>query len=183
MSDDPRPSSLAHGGSVYPRIDPDRPLTAGGCQWLTPGAGLVMPRNMLDQIVEHLAAARPNEGVGLIAVVEELGLSRAVGFFPGTNVDRSPTRYTMDPAEVMAAFRAIRSNDWRLGAIVHSHVHSAPAPSATDLREAYYPEALMLIVGFATGAVEARLWQMGPDRSGDGARAVPLVIEGDLRTG
>lgn len=183
MNDDRAPGSgphgLAHGGSVYPRFDPDRFLYPGRDQSQAAGGGLVIDSNLFDQIVGHLAAALPNEGVGLIAVVDEQAPNRAIGFFPGTNVDRSPSRYTMDPAEVMAAFRAIRSNGWRLGAIVHSHIGAAPTPSATDLREAYYPEALMLIVGLATGVAEARLWQTGPGWSDDEAREVPLLIEGD----
>lgn len=174
-----RPGGWTYGGPVYSRIDPDRSLLPGGAQRRAAGAGLVMHPNLFDQMVSHLAAALPNEGVGLIAVVDEPTLKRAVGFVPGTNVDRSPSRYTMDPAEVLAAIRAIRSNGWRLGAIAHSHVDVAPTPSATDLWEAYYPEALMLIVSFATGAVEARLWQTGSGQPGNGTREVPLLIAGD----
>ena len=173
---------LPHGGSVYPTIDPDQPLAPGDDR-RGPVAGLVIPVTMFNQIVGHLAAAVPNEGVGLLAVDDEPGSSQAVGFFPGTNIDRSPTRYTMDPAEVMAAFRTIRANGWRLGAIVHSHVGTAPEPSATDLREGFYPEALMLIVGLETGVAEARLWRTGPNRSVDEVREVPLLIAEDHGTG
>jgi [CysO sulfur-carrier protein]-S-L-cysteine hydrolase len=177
-----RPQGLPHGGSVYPTTDADQPLAPGDDR-REGDAGLVISAPMFNQIVGHMAAAVPNEGVGLIAVDEEPGGSRAVGFYPGTNIDRSPTRYTMDPAEVMAAFRAIRSNGWRLGAIVHSHVGTAPRPSATDLREAFYPEALMLIVSLATGGAEARLWRTGPIRSADEVREVPLLITDDQCTG
>ena len=82
-------------------------------------------------------------------------------FYPGTNLDRSPTRYTMDPAEVIAALRDIEARGWRLGAIVHSHPASAAVPSATDLREAHYPEALMVIVSLASGTPEFRAWGIG----------------------
>jgi proteasome lid subunit RPN8/RPN11 len=142
-------------------------------------AGLRIPRSMLAAVVAHLEAAQPNEGVGLIAVVPEQSLDRAVAFYPGTNLDQSPTRYTMDPAEVIAAVRAMDANGWTLGAIVHSHPRSAPTPSATDLREAYYPDALLLIVGFATGVAEAKLWQLAPGRAGRSPREVQLVINDD----
>ena len=82
-------------------------------------------------------------------------------FYPGTNIDRSPTRYTMDPAEVLAAFKSMREKGTVLGAIVHSHPGSPPTPSPTDLAEAYYPEALLVIVSFASGEPVVRVWQLG----------------------
>ena len=141
-------------------------------------------------------AAAPLEGVGLLAVVDEGDATRAVRFYPGTNVDRSPTRYTMDPAEVLAAFRDIDANGWRLGAIVHSHPATPPLPSPTDLREAFYPEALLVIVGLAGHATPrrhpapctrppaARAWRLGPRPEPAPAEAgavtaveVPLVVD------
>lgn len=130
---------------------------------------------MFDEVVAHLVSALPNEGVGLIATVAAGVYPRAVEFFAGTNVDRSPTRYTMDAAEVLAAVRAMRANGWELGAIVHSHVASPPRPSATDLREAYHPSAMMLIVGLSGGAVSTGLWSI----SSTGPVASLLVLEGD----
>jgi proteasome lid subunit RPN8/RPN11 len=123
-------------------------------------SSLTIPATMLGSIMHHLAATLPNEGVGLIAVAKEPETWRATAFIPGTNVDCSPTRYTMDPAEVVAGLRMIEANGWQLGAIVHSHVLTPPTPSRTDVREAYYPDALMLIVGFVNGQAEPRLWRL-----------------------
>ena len=140
-------------------------------------AALRMPTSMLHEVVAHLAATLPNEGVGLIAVAPGREVSHAVAFFPGTNVDHSPTRYTMDPAEVLNAFREMGANGWTLGAIAHSHPRSAPIPSPTDLREAYYPDALLLIIGFADGDPEVRLWRIVPDGAQRRACEVNLIIE------
>ncbi|MDQ3656517.1 MAG: M67 family metallopeptidase [Chloroflexota bacterium] len=141
------------------------------------GISLSMNASLFDAIVKHLAAALPNEGVCLVATVATGEAERATAFFPGTNLDHSPTRYTMDPAEVMAAFRVIGANGWRLGAIAHSHASSGPTPSATDLQEAFYPDAFMLIVGFINGVAAARLWRTPLDRTANGVREARLVIE------
>jgi len=140
-------------------------------------SSLTMPATMFDAIVRHLYEWLPNEGVGLIAVARDAEELRATAFLPGTNIDRSPTRYTMDPVEVVAGLRMIDANGWRLGAVVHSHVSTPPTPSVTDLREAYYPDALMLIIGFGTGRAEPRLWRHGAATEFASPVEISLVIE------
>ncbi len=144
-----------------------------------PPASLRMPRPIYDQMLAHLRRSVPLEGVGLLAVtVDDWNEAQAVHFYPGTNVDASPTRYTMDPEEVLATFRDIERHGWRLGAIVHSHPETPAIPSATDRREAYYPEALLVIVGIASG--EVRGWRIdvtGPARAAT-VDEVRLDIEG-----
>jgi proteasome lid subunit RPN8/RPN11 len=86
----------------------------------------------------------------------------------------------MDPAEVLAALNDIEAHGWRLGAIVHSHPASPPTPSATDLREAFYPEALLVIVGLAASPPSARVWRIIPrDGVGSTVVEVPLIVDGE----
>lgn len=130
-----------------------------------PPTALLVAPDLRRRMVAHVAAAAPLESVGLLGVArgECLERVRALRFYPGTNVDASPSRYTMDPAEVISALRDIEDNGWWLGAIVHSHPASPAVPSATDLREAYYPEALMVIVSLARAAPELRAWRLVAD--------------------
>jgi proteasome lid subunit RPN8/RPN11 len=80
----------------------------------------------------------------------------------------------MPPEEVLAAWQDMAANDWRLWAIVHSHPRGAATPSPTDLREAFYPEALMVIVSLAEPRAQVRAWWVG---AGDGhPREVPIVV-------
>jgi proteasome lid subunit RPN8/RPN11 len=97
----------------------------------------------------------------LLATVDQGAAWRAVRFYPGRNADASRTRYTMDPADVLAALVDIERHGWRFGAIVHSHPTSPPSPSPTDLREAFYPDALMVIVSLRGPTPEARAWWVG----------------------
>jgi proteasome lid subunit RPN8/RPN11 len=117
-----------------------------------------------ERIVQHLRAALPNEGVGLLAVTWRDGdgvrLAEVRKFYPGTNFRASPVRFEMDRYELIAAMRDIDDHDWLLGAIAHSHPRGPATPSRTDLAEAFYPEALMLIVSFASGPPDLQAWRL-----------------------
>lgn len=137
---------------------------------------LCLPSELSAAMISHLRAALPHEGVGLLAIENPSRTEAEIAavmpcdllgrrFYPGTNVDESPTRYTMDPQEVIAAFADMESHGWQLGAIVHSHPATQAVPSVTDLREAAYPDALMLIVSFQTSAPDIQAWRIRPTSS------------------
>ncbi|MGI9252811.1 MAG: M67 family metallopeptidase [Thermomicrobiales bacterium] len=121
---------------------------------------------MVTEIERHLRAALPNEGCGLLAGNRgDRGALTANRFFPGTNVDASPTRYTMSPTEVLWAIEQMDFARQQLLAIVHSHPDGPATPSQTDLREFRYPEALMVIAdlsGKNPGAMILRAWRVDP---------------------
>ena len=158
-------------------------LGAGG-QSLRRPAALVLSGPLRRQVLTHLRATLPWEGVGLLAAPEageQAGSDEdaegppvlAVRFYPGTNGAASATRYTMPPEEILAAFADMDAHRWRLGAIVHSHPRGPATPSPTDLREAFYPEAVMAIVSFAVEPPQLRAWWVG---AADGRpREVPVV--------
>lgn len=143
---------------------------------------IYVPKSIRDAIMVHLLEAAPNEGVGLLAAEtpytdEDGGLAiDAVRFFPGTNAESSPTRFTMDPAEVVAAFGEIRALDLQLGAIVHSHIRGPATPSATDLREAHYPDALLMIASFAGQPAVLRAWRVVNEEQLQLVQPVDIVI-------
>ncbi len=134
-----------------------------------PPGRLLMARGLYDAMIAALREAYPREGCGLIATEGE----RARRLFPGTNIDPSAIRYTMDPREVLAALLEIEARGWRLGAIYHSHPDGPARPSATDRREAFYPGALTVIVSLAGPAPEAAAFALG----GGDVREVPLIID------
>jgi proteasome lid subunit RPN8/RPN11 len=132
----------------------------------------------MEAMVAHLRAAAPCEGCGLLATTRAAAGTAVVRrFYPGTNLDASPTRYTMDPVEVISALIDMEARGWELGAIVHSHLTTPPTPSPTDLREAYYPEALMLIVSLATEPATVRAWHIEPTPARPTVTEVPIEIE------
>jgi proteasome lid subunit RPN8/RPN11 len=144
-----------------------------------PGERLVIPEPMFARIVAHLCRSLPAEGCGLIGIANEPDAPlRAERFYPGTNDDQSPTHYTMNVGEVVAAFDDMDRRGLRLGAIVHSHPTTPPTPSPTDLREAFYPEALMLIVSFAADEPVARAWRIINAAADRAMTEVPIEREG-----
>ena len=106
---------------------------------------IAIPSAVLDQMVDHAIAALPNEACGLLAGPG----GRLQRFFPMTNADRSPKTYRLDPKEQIQAFNEFDELGWELGGIFHSHTHTEAFPSPTDRAQAFYPEALYLLVSLA----------------------------------
>ena len=101
---------------------------------------------LFSEIIAHAREAAPNECCGLIAGTEQ-GLAQTV--YRTRNIAFNPlVTYEAAPDDLFAAQRQMRDRGEQLIAIYHSHPRSAnPEPSATDVRLAYYPSAVYLIVG------------------------------------
>ncbi len=93
-------------------------------------------------VIEHCRQAAPMEACGLL-----LGTGALVRRVrPLRNVEESPRRFYADPDDQIAAFLEMERERLNLLAIYHSHPSGPPYPSHIDLRQAYYPDALCLIV-------------------------------------
>ena len=103
---------------------------------------LKIPKAIHDQILKQARAEKPNECCGILAGHGET-IERA---YEMSNIDHSPVSYMMDPKEQFATFKDMRARGIDLLAIYHSHPHTIAYPSATDVRLAYYPESVYLII-------------------------------------
>ena len=105
-----------------------------------------LTRTQFDQIITHARETAPHECCGLIGGMSE-GAAQTI--YRARNVAGDPlTTYEAAPEDLFAAQRAMRERGEMLLAIYHSHPRSEdPQPSATDVRLAYYPSAVYLIVG------------------------------------
>ena len=104
-----------------------------------------LDRIFFDEMVEHGLAAFPNEACGLLAGKE----GRPVKFFAMTNQDASPVSYRLDPKEQLTVFDEIDDEGWNLLGIFHTHTHSGAFPSETDQKQAFYPEAVYLLMSLS----------------------------------
>lgn len=97
----------------------------------------------VDMIVAHALAGRPNEACGLLAGRD----GRVERVYALRNADESPYTYRVDGREQLDAFREAESDGLDLVGCFHSHTHTVPYPSETDVRQAFYPDWAYLVVG------------------------------------
>jgi proteasome lid subunit RPN8/RPN11 len=109
---------------------------------MTPPGRITLKESQRQEIFRHCLAERPNEACGLLAGRGE----RVERVYPARNREQSPVRYEIDPADLIRIFRDIDDSDLELVGIFHSHVFTQAYPSQTDVRLAYYPDALYLLV-------------------------------------
>jgi proteasome lid subunit RPN8/RPN11 len=100
----------------------------------------------LGAIVKHAQETAPEECCGLIGGSDE-GLAHNI--YRLRNVTANPVlAYEAAPEELFAAQRQMRDRGENLLAIYHSHPRAGdPSPSETDVKLAYYPSAIYLIIG------------------------------------
>jgi proteasome lid subunit RPN8/RPN11 len=112
---------------------------------------LILTIGQTDEIFAHARESDPAECCGLIG---GLAKREAKSIYPLQNIAPAPiVSYEAAPEELFAAQHLMRERGEQLLAIYHSHPRSAePSPSDTDVRLAYYPSAIYLIVGL--GAAE-----------------------------
>ena len=106
---------------------------------------LTISKSHFRDMVDHARREAPCECCGLIGGND----ARAGTVYPLGNVAADPlVTYEAAPEDLFAAQRSMRDRGEQLLAIYHSHPRSNdPQPSATDVRLAYYPSAVYLIVG------------------------------------
>ena len=122
-----------------------------------------LPRPLVNTILTQAQHSPENEVCGLIGGHD----SHAEHCYPidNTALDQS-RRYQMDPRKQIEAMRQMRDNGEELIAIYHSHPHAPALPSATDLAEAEYPEAVYLIVSLNTvGVLEMTAFRINHNRA------------------
>jgi len=108
--------------------------------------------DLLGQIVAHARAEAPNECCGVVAVVPAAHgrPAHAMRVRRAGNVHESPKRFEMDGKEGHPPIKEFDHAGWEIGAIYHSHTHTAPYPSQTDVNfAAQWPGVEWIIVGLA----------------------------------
>lgn len=106
-------------------------------------------RTVINQILGHALQSPEQEVCGLIGTRAD-----SARVYPIKNIaGECDHLFAMDPQQQIDAMRRMRENGEELFAIYHSHPHAPATPSALDLAQAAYPEALYLIVSLNTKGV------------------------------
>ncbi len=107
---------------------------------------------LLEQILAHAREEAPNECCGVVAVVPatEGRAAQATRVRSARNIHASPKRFEIDGKDVIRAIDEFDEEGWDIGAIYHSHTHTAPYPSQTDINfAASWPGVEWIIVGLS----------------------------------
>ena len=119
-----------------------------------------MDRTAIDAMVAHARAAAPSECCGLLLGVNGR-IDRAMparNIAPGEAGRPSATRFLLDPRDHFEARRDARRLGLAVVGFYHSHPRSAAWPSATDLAESAYADAVHAIVSLSGATPGVRLF-------------------------
>jgi [CysO sulfur-carrier protein]-S-L-cysteine hydrolase len=119
---------------------------------------LAVPRSVLDELAALAYNAYPYEGCGLLAGPADGSEVRS--FTPCRNAAESARVYTVDPLDHLRAERAGEASGWEIIGVVHSHTHSEPYPSQTDVAQAPDPGWHYVIVGLKRESPEIRSFRI-----------------------
>ena len=106
---------------------------------------LQISRSDYQAMLAAAQKAAPCEACGLLAGQN----GKVVKFYELTNADASPEHFSMVPAEQFAALKDMRAGGFEMLAAWHSHPATPARMSAEDLRLAYAPGLIHVILSLA----------------------------------
>jgi len=101
-----------------------------------------IPKSIYHAMIDHAKRESPLECCGILAGHNGTVLKA----FESRNEEQSPVRYSMSPQEQLKIFEEMERESLDIVAIYHSHTHTIPFPSETDVRLAFYPEVASVII-------------------------------------
>ena len=117
-----------------------------------PGPAFVeISADLLQAMIDHARAEYPNEMCGVIVGDRPAAEGGApLRWLPARNRAASPARYDLHPDDLYRLTVETDDAGEAFWAIVHSHTHTAARPSATDIGQAFYPDALYILVSLSS---------------------------------
>jgi [CysO sulfur-carrier protein]-S-L-cysteine hydrolase len=119
--------------------------------------GLVLSERQLAEMIAHCLACSPEEGCGLLVGSPE---GRVVSVHPTRNVAGSAQVYTVDPREHLRIDREAEESGLAVIGVFHSHTHTDPWPSPTDVRQAPDPAWHYVVVGLRHELASTRSYRI-----------------------
>ena len=126
-------------------------------------ATLRLTQSQYATIIGNCYDGLPDEACGLL--IGPLGIGGVpTGVVsdarPCRNADASARTYTIDPRDMLAAGRAAEARGHEIVGVWHSHTHSDPYPSPTDVRQAVDPSWWYVIVSLRDDAPVLRAYRI-----------------------
>lgn len=134
-----------------------------------------MSADQYRTLVGHCYDGYPHEACGLFGGPmlggEPTGVIGRV--YPCANADESALTFTVEGRDYLAASRDVETRGEEIVGVWHSHTHSDPYPSPTDVERAVDPAWLYVIVSLRDAAPTLRAYRI---RSGASAELSVDVI-------
>jgi len=109
---------------------------------------LEIPQEIFSQMLAQAREEAPLEACGILAGSGH----RVQRFYKMANTDQSADHFTMAPEEQFAVMKDMRAKGLEMLAIYHSHPASPARPSAEDIRLAFTPGVIYVIVSLQASA-------------------------------
>lgn len=120
--------------------------------------GIFFLREHLDEMAAHCLSCYPEEGCGLL--VGDLARGRVVEVHPTENVTHSAQVYTVDPGAHLRIDREAEERGLSVIGVFHSHTHTDPYPSPTDVGQAPDPAWHYVLVSLRHEAPSTRSYKI-----------------------
>ena len=122
---------------------------------------LTITRSVYLDLIAHLIDGLPDEACGLFeGTIDGEGTAAVSRFYPSVNVAASSRIYTIDPRTHLRADMDAEDAGFEILGVVHSHTHTEPYPSPTDVEQAPDPAWHYIIVSFRTGVPALRSYRI-----------------------
>lgn len=122
---------------------------------------MLIERALLDDVIAHAREEYDAECCGVIAYRDLApdGNGQALEVRRATNKWASRKRFEIDGNELYGIYKDFDAKGWEIGALYHSHTHTEPYPSQTDINYAKAcPGVEWVIVGLAGDEPEVRCY-------------------------
>jgi proteasome lid subunit RPN8/RPN11 len=119
---------------------------------------LELPEALIDEMTGLAYSTYPHECCGLLAGAP--GKNVVARFYPCRNAAESARVYTVDPLDHLRAERDAEQLGWEIVGVVHSHTHTEPYPSPTDVAQAPDPAWHYVIVSLKRESPEIRSYRI-----------------------
>jgi proteasome lid subunit RPN8/RPN11 len=103
---------------------------------------IIISQSVIDGIIEQAKNELPDEACGLLTGKANEVMKQ----YPLTNIDHSPEHFSFDPKEQFHVLKEARTQGLQIIANYHSHPESPARPSEEDIRLAFDPAIVYLIV-------------------------------------
>jgi len=118
-----------------------------------------IPKSIYLQIIEHAKRESPLECCGILGGKDHT-VEKA---FELQNVDQSSVRYAMAPQEQLKVFEEMGRDAMEMVAVYHSHTHTIPFPSETDVKLAFCPEVSSIIISLKEEDPMVKAFRVGKE--------------------